>query len=72
MHFYLVSHIIPPPTSHPHLQRGWRAAVMTFRGCGDLRLSSPRAYDAGKTEDLDLAVSLIHSRYPEAPLFLVG
>lgn len=45
---------------------------MTFRGCGDLKLSSPRAYDASKTEDLDLAVSLIHERFPRAPLFLVG
>ena len=45
---------------------------MTMRGCGDLTLSTPKAYDACKTEDLDLAVSRIHERYPQAPLFLVG
>lgn len=45
---------------------------MTFRGCGDLRLASPRAYDAAKTEDLALAVACIHERFPQAPLFLVG
>lgn len=45
---------------------------MTMRGCGDLTLSTPRAYDAAKTEDLDLAVSRIHERYPQVPLFLVG
>lgn len=45
---------------------------MTMRGCGDLTLSTPRAYDASKTEDLDLAVVRVHERYPQAPLFLVG
>lgn len=45
---------------------------MTFRGCGDLRLSSPRAYDASKTDDLALSVARIHERFPQAPLFIVG
>lgn len=26
---------------------------MTFRGCGELMLTSPQAYDACKTEDID-------------------
>lgn len=63
---------IPTITPSLNRQRGWRAAVMTMRGCGDLTLSTPKAYDACKTEDLDLAVSRIHKRYPQAPLFLVG
>jgi hypothetical protein len=45
---------------------------MIFRGCGDLILTSPQAYDASKTGDVALAVNTIHARFPDAPLFLVG
>lgn len=53
-------------------EKSWRAALMTFRGCGDLTLTSPYAYDASNTADLSLAVDTIHGRFPDAPLFLVG
>ena len=53
-------------------QKGWRAVCMTYRGCGSLSLSSPQCYDASRTADVALAVDTIRTRFPAAPLFLVG
>lgn len=77
----LLLHGVNDSGQHPYMkhmahvvatQKGWRAVCMTYRGCGSLNLSSPQAYDAATTNDVALAVETIRTRFPTAPLFMVG
>lgn len=45
---------------------GWRAAVLTYRGCGGLALTSPRPYTATWTADVAAALSAAGAAYPAA------
>ncbi len=54
------------------LQRGWRSAVLNFRGCGrQLNLSS-RCYHSGETADLNFFYHWLKARKPHIPLAAVG
>lgn len=53
-------------------KRGWRGAVMHFRGCSGEPNRMPRGYHSGETGDLACIVDLLRRRKPETPLFVVG
>jgi uncharacterized protein len=52
--------------------RGWRAALMYFRGCGGEPNRLPRSYHAGETGDLDTFIAMLRQREPHTPLAAVG
>ncbi|CAL5218897.1 g638 [Coccomyxa viridis] len=54
------------------LQKGWRAAVLNYRGCAGLPLTNSRTYSAAFTDDAHFAVEEIQRRFPDAPLFAAG
>lgn len=51
---------------------GYRAVVVTFRGCAGVPVTSPRLYTAGHTDDLRQALIYISNKYPRAPLLGLG
>lgn len=52
--------------------RGWRAAVLHFRDCGDYRNRLPRRYHAGETEDLRYFLDLVRRRDGDGPIMAAG
>ncbi len=52
--------------------RGWRAAVLQFRDCGDFRNRLPRRYHAGETDDLRYFLDLLRRRGYTGPLLAAG
>ncbi|EFJ41748.1 hypothetical protein VOLCADRAFT_31576, partial [Volvox carteri f. nagariensis] len=54
------------------LARGWRAAVLNYRGCNGLPFTAPRGYSATMSPDIFTAVYSLKARYPSAPLLAVG
>ncbi|GLC38029.1 hypothetical protein PLESTB_000444500 [Pleodorina starrii] len=54
------------------LARGWRAAVLNYRGCNGLPFTAPRGYAATMSHDVFTAVYSVKARYPSAPLVAVG
>jgi uncharacterized protein len=52
--------------------RGWRAALMYFRGCSGEPNRLPRSYHAGETGDLDTFIAMLRQREPHTPLAAVG
>ncbi len=52
--------------------RGWRGAVMHFRGCSGAPNRLARSYHSGETGDLAYVVNLLRRREPDTPLFVVG
>ncbi|KAL3814518.1 hypothetical protein ACJIZ3_015786 [Penstemon smallii] len=53
-------------------KRGWNVLVLNHRGCGGVPLTSDWFYHGTWTGDMRTVIKLLHSQYPEAPLFLVG
>jgi len=51
---------------------GYRAAVINFRGCAGVPLTSPRLYSAACTDDLACGALYISSLFPKAKLIGVG
>lgn len=51
---------------------GYRAVVVTFRGCAGVPVTSPKLYTAGHTDDLRQALVYISHKYPKAPLLGLG
>ena len=41
------------------VRKGWRAAVLNYRGAGGIALTSPAVTSAATTEDVALALSII-------------
>lgn len=53
-------------------RRGWHAAVLIFRSCGDEPNRTRRSYHSGETTDLEFVVNHLESTLPLAPLLLAG
>ncbi|CCA69296.1 related to acyltransferase, has a minor role in medium-chain fatty acid ethyl ester biosynthesis [Serendipita indica DSM 11827] len=51
---------------------GYRAAVINFRGCAGVPITSPRFYSAACTEDLACGALYISTLFPEAKLVGIG
>jgi len=51
---------------------GYRAAVLNFRGCAGVPLTSPQFYGLSHTDDIRQAIHYITHRYPNAPLVGIG
>lgn len=52
--------------------RGWRGALMHFRGCSGEPNRLPRSYHAGDTGDLDMFIASLREREPHTPLAAAG
>jgi predicted alpha/beta-fold hydrolase len=55
--------------------KGWIACGMNFRGCGGVKLTTPRGYNAGYTGDLRTLIQSVSSRLKhgtDTPVFVVG
>ncbi len=52
--------------------RGWRGALMHFRGCSGEANRLPRSYHSGETTDVDWFARQLRSREPETPLAAVA
>jgi len=51
---------------------GFEVALMNFRGCSGEPNRLPRSYHSGDTGDLDTLARLLHRRFPNRQLFIVG
>ena len=52
--------------------RGWRAAVLHFRDCGDYRNRLPRRYHAGETSDIRFFLERLRTEGHEGPMMAAG
>ncbi len=52
--------------------RGWRAAVIIFRSCGNEMNRTQRSYHSGETTDLAFVLSHLTAESPGAPIVLAG
>jgi len=52
--------------------KGWRAAVLHFRDCGDYRNRLPRRYHAGETNDIRYFLERLRTMGHEGPMMAVG
>lgn len=52
--------------------KGWRGVVVHFRGCSGENNRLPRAYYAGDSTDIEMALKRIKQNAPEAPVYAVG
>ena len=50
----------------------YQLVIVNHRGCSNSKLTTPRFYCAGTTNDLEQAVDYIHSIYPKRDIFLLG
>jgi hypothetical protein len=57
---------------HAASERGWRAAVLHFRDCGDYRNRLPRRYHAGETSDIRYFLRRLRTDGHEGPLMAAG
>jgi hypothetical protein len=53
-------------------ERGWHAAVLHFRDCGDYRNRLPRRYHAGETNDLRYFLGKLRTDGHAGPIMAVG
>jgi predicted alpha/beta-fold hydrolase len=53
-------------------ERGWRAAVLHFRDCGDYRNRLPRRYHAGETNDIRFFLERLRTEGHEGPMMAAG
>lgn len=53
-------------------QRGWRGAVVHFRGCSGEPNRLPRAYHSGDSAEIDWVLRRLHAQHACAPLFVAG
>lgn len=53
-------------------RRGWRAAVLIFRSCGDEINRTRRFYHSGETTDIAFAVDHLLAAFPESDLLIAG
>ncbi|MDI1309505.1 MAG: hydrolase [Methylotenera sp.] len=56
-----------------HLQaKGWRGVVVHFRGCSGENNRLPRAYFAGDSADIEMALTRVKKTVGNAPVYAVG
>lgn len=53
-------------------RRGWRGAVVHFRGCSGAPNRLPRAYHSGDSAEIDWVLRRLHGEWPLAPLYVAG
>jgi predicted alpha/beta-fold hydrolase len=53
-------------------ERGWRAAVLHFRDCGDYRNRLPRRYHAGETNDIRFFLERLRTEGHDGPMMAAG
>ncbi len=53
-------------------RRGWRGALMHFRGCSGDPNRLARGYHAGETGDLDYFIRLLQREEPQTPVAVIG
>jgi predicted alpha/beta-fold hydrolase len=53
-------------------RRGWRGAVVHFRGCSGEPNRLPRAYHSGDSAEIDWVLRRLHAAQGPAPLFAAG
>ena len=53
-------------------RRGWRAAVLIFRSCGNELNRARRSYHSGETTDVAFVLRHLESTFPQAPMVLAG
>lgn len=53
-------------------KRGWRAAVLVFRSCGDELNLARRSYHSGETTDLAFVLDHLFRSFPVSPFVLTG
>lgn len=76
----VILHGLQGSSRSPHVQgllaalrrRGWRGAVMHFRGCSGEPNRLPRTYHSGETGDLGYFVRRLRERHPSTPVAAVG
>lgn len=54
------------------LAKGWLGVAIHFRGCSGTPNRLPRTYYAGDSEEIDMMLARVRSRYPRNPLYAVG
>lgn len=52
--------------------RGWRGVVVHFRGCSGENNRLPRAYFAGDSAEIEMALNRVKLSAPKSPIFSVG
>lgn len=52
--------------------KGWRGVVIHFRGCSGENNRLPRAYFAGDSADIEMALNRVKHTVPKAPIYAVG
>ncbi len=76
----VVLHGLQGSSRSPHVRgllrslarRGWRSAVIHFRGCGGEANRLPRTYHSGDTGDVGHVLSHLRERHPSTPFAAVG
>ena len=76
----VILHGLQGSSRSPHVQgllgalvrRGWRGAVMHFRGCSGEPNRLPRTYHSGETGDFEYVMHRLHERNPSTPVVAVG
>ena len=76
----VILHGLQGSSRSPHVQRllrtlarrGWRGAVMHFRGCGGEANRLPRTYHSGETSDIGYFLRCLRERHPATPVAAVG
>ena len=76
----VILHGLQGSSRSPHVQgllrafvrRGWRGAVMHFRGCGGEPNRLPRTYHSGETGDVGYFLRRLREREPSTPVAAVG
>lgn len=53
-------------------RRGWRAAVLIFRSCGEQLNLARRFYHSGETSDLAFAIDHLLEEFPESDIVVAG
>ncbi len=51
---------------------GWRGVVIHFRGCSGENNRLPRAYFAGDSAEIEMALSRVKQSSPDAPMYAIG